>query len=250
MDSLKDILLDIKAFFYGGIRNLPFSIAGTFLLIGLGTANYAILFFLLGYLLLTPCFTNLFNFFGNLLPSDMLDPYKSQLTDNCHVISSSSTFYNKNKEPESVLFNPWTTMIASFFGYIINNAFHLYTRDGESDSITVGYSSYDGKNPDDNKKPTPNKVNKTSQRKNQSIMAIISILFSLIIVIVYRLYSECEKWISLIFGTVFFFFFGFTWYYLLSLVGQDRLSDLFGIANRLLPPSAIRNDPVACIPIF
>jgi hypothetical protein len=27
------------------------------------------------------------------------------------------------------------------------------------------------------------------------------------------------------------------------------LSDVFGIANRLLPPSAITNAPIACVPI-
>jgi len=41
---------------------------------------------------------------------------------------------------------------------------------------------------------------------------------------------------------------GYYWYSMLSGIGQDRLSDLFGIANRLLPPSAITNGPVACIP--
>jgi hypothetical protein len=42
---------------------------------------------------------------------------------------------------------------------------------------------------------------------------------------------------------------GVSWYKLLSMTGQDRLSDLFGIANRLLPPTAVANGPIACIPI-
>jgi hypothetical protein len=45
-----------------------------------------------------------------------------------------------------------------------------------------------------------------------------------------------------------FFTLGYSWYLLLSSVGEDRLSDLFGIANRLLPPAAIQNKPIACIP--
>jgi fumarylacetoacetase len=30
---------------------------------------------------------------------------------------------------------------------------------------------------------------------------------------------------------------------------RNRLSDIFGIANRLLSPSAIENGPIACVPI-
>ncbi len=42
---------------------------------------------------------------------------------------------------------------------------------------------------------------------------------------------------------------GYGWFKLLSSVGQDRLSDIFGIANRLLAPSALKNGPIACIPV-
>jgi hypothetical protein len=41
---------------------------------------------------------------------------------------------------------------------------------------------------------------------------------------------------------------GVSWYYALSSVGEDRLSDLFGIANRLLLPKVFRNGPIACLP--
>jgi hypothetical protein len=53
----------------------------------------------------------------------------------------------------------------------------------------------------------------------------------------------------MIITTVTFVFLGNGWYKALSKVGEDRLSDLFGIANRLLPPSAINNAPIACIPV-
>jgi hypothetical protein len=35
----------------------------------------------------------------------------------------------------------------------------------------------------------------------------------------------------------------------MSACGKDMLSDLFGIANRLLSPTAIQNKPIACVPI-
>ena len=54
MESLKSIVSDIRVFLYGGIVTLPLTIAGTMMILGLFTANYAILFFLLGFLVLTP----------------------------------------------------------------------------------------------------------------------------------------------------------------------------------------------------
>jgi hypothetical protein len=59
----------------------------------------------------------------------------------------------------------------------------------------------------------------------------------------------CEKWIGALLTAAGFGTAGYYWYDLLSKVGQGRLSDIFGIANRLLAPSAIQNGPIACVPI-
>ena len=61
MDSLKDILSDIKLLFTNGLRLFPLSIASTMLFIGLFTANYAMLFFLVGFLILSPGVVKLIN---------------------------------------------------------------------------------------------------------------------------------------------------------------------------------------------
>ena len=70
----------------------------------------------------------------------------------------------------------------------------------------------------------------------------------------YRFKSGCEAKIGMIpIGMIptmiFFTFLGYMWYKAFSSIAQDKLSDLFGIANRLLPSSAITNAPMACIPI-
>jgi hypothetical protein len=234
--------MDIKTFCYGGIRQLPLSIAGTMILLGFGTANYAIILFLLGYLCIVPLLTSGINLVGTMFleGSDLLStediPSKSTLTTPVPIPA-----------PDRV-FTHWMSMIPFFFGYIINNALHLYTREGVIDSIEIGY---DAKNPNrDVLKESPNIKHKTSQRKNQSVISFICILLGIIVIAVYRGYAQYEKWPALIIGPLLFFFIGYLWYYLLSLVGQDRLSDLFGIANRLLPPSAIQNSPVACVPVL
>jgi hypothetical protein len=68
------------------------------------------------------------------------------------------------------------------------------------------------------------------------------------VVLGFRYKTGCENGFGMAITTVAFGFGGYYWYDLLSQIGQDRLADLFGIANRLLAPGAIRNGPVACIP--
>ena len=53
-DSLKNIISDIRIFLNGGMNSLPMALAGTMLLIGLFTAHYAMLFFLIGFLIIVP----------------------------------------------------------------------------------------------------------------------------------------------------------------------------------------------------
>jgi hypothetical protein len=87
-------------------------------------------------------------------------------------------------------------------------------------------------------------------------IGIIILLFGLIVA--YRYPSTCEPfikhewWLGGIFILLLSAFYiggGVGWYHLLSLVGEDRLSDLFGIANRLLPPGAFQTGPMACLPV-
>ena len=61
MESLKDIISDIRVFMYGGVLTLPLTIAGTLSILGLFTANYAILFCLVGFLILTPITSSILN---------------------------------------------------------------------------------------------------------------------------------------------------------------------------------------------
>ena len=53
-NTLVDVMSDIRNFMYGGMVSLPVTIAGTMLILGLFTGNYAFLFFLLGFLVVTP----------------------------------------------------------------------------------------------------------------------------------------------------------------------------------------------------
>ena len=228
MDTLNDVVSDIRIFLYGGMTTLPLTIAGTMLLLGLFTANYAMMFFLLGYLLLSPLATIILNL---LLPPNTLFP---------DVPSRCQLTYHNQKAADSASGGPltttWMSMVSFFLGYMINNASQLLSRESPDESLLV---TSDG--------ATISK--KILNRKSQALMSLISIVVFSIVVIYFRYSTGCDSFIGIILTLALSGTTGFVWYSILSLIGQDRLSDLFGIANRLLPPSAIQNQPIACMPV-
>ena len=227
MDTLKDVVSDIRIFLYGGMTTLPLTIAGTMLIIGLFTANYAMMFFLLGYLLFSPLFAMFINI---LLPPNTPFP---DVPSRCQLV------YHNQKETGSTsssIATTWMSMVSFFLGYMVNNASQLFSRESPDESLLV---TSDG--------ATINK--KILNRKSQALMSFISIIAFTVIVIYFRYSTGCDSFLGIISTLALSGTAGFAWYYTLSLIGQDRLSDLFGIANRLLPPSAIQDKPIACIPV-
>jgi hypothetical protein len=247
MDSLKDIISDIRIFLYGGILTLPLTIAGTLTILGLFTANYAILFFLLGFLVLTPILSSLLNLgisegtiaLLKAIGQEGINPFRTKSADVCKVVIPFLTLNTNTMKEDTtnVAISSWLAMITFFIGYIFTNALQLYSRESPDTDITVTSTT------------APDISSKIVNRKSQAIISMVSIIVFLLIVLGFRLYSGCEGKISIALTTLIFFYLGNSWYYALSGIGEDRLSDLFGIANRLLPPSAISNAPIACVPI-
>jgi hypothetical protein len=240
MDSLKDIISDIRIFLYGGIRTLPITLAGTLLILGLMTANYAILFFLIGFLIVTPVFASANNLFMDFIVETLeKDWFKTTSADVCKIVIPYTTS-SKNSPtpvPETVFSSIWTAMTIFFTSYVFTNGLELYNRQSADSTIEVVTSDQSDID------------TKVAARTSQAIISMISVVIFAFIVIGFRYYSGCETVGGIFWTTIIFGFLGNVWYSLLSRVGQDRLSDLFGIANRLLPPSAITNQPIACIPI-
>jgi hypothetical protein len=242
MDTLKDVISDIRVFLYGGVVRLPLVLAGTLLIIGLCTANYAILFFLVGFLMVVPLVSAILDFLikGLLafLPDAVTSIFMSSAADICKlVIPFSSSLKNVTEVREEIIvITNWVAMVSFFIGYLLHNALQLYKRDTPNNTITVS----------SNAKDVTDKVN---SRKTQALISIFSILVVGLAVLGLRIYSGCDSVAGMLLTIGGFGVGGYYWYYLLSEVGQDRLSDLFGIANRLLPPSAITNSPIACVPV-
>lgn len=202
------------------------------LLLGLCTANYAILFFLVGFLILIPALVGGVNALASKMQWDFC---KITLNDICHLVIP---FHEDPKgtivaTPEYILITPWMTMMTFFLGYILQNAAVLYTR--ESPEVPIDETM-------------PDVEAKTVTRKTQAIISLVTIAVFIAIVLKYRYDTGCEGALRILGASIVGGLLGVGWYSLLREVGQDRLSDLFGIANRLLPPSALANKPLACLP--
>lgn len=239
-NTLVDIMSDIRNFMYGGMVSLPLTIAGTMLILGLFTANYAFLFFLLGFLVITPLLSNTIDYIFKLVlgPANENSLFKGYVSDICKIYIP----YTTRKEPvgvklEHVSSSTWVAMISFFTGYLFTNGFELYRSYDSEKGVEVPTSEAN------------NIKSKVLNRKSRVLFSMISIIIFFIFAMVYRFKSGCESTIGMIPTISFFTFIGYMWYKAFSSIAQDKLSDLFGIANRLLPSTAITNAPIACIPI-
>ena len=236
MDAIKTtfftLVSDIRYFFYAGFQNLPLSIAGIAIVIGFLTANYGLLFFLFGYLVLLPAGLFLFN----------LLPLKGLITEEaaCFLMPASvfGAEVGRDSGYQSTGIGYWVPMTFFFIGYIMTNAvlMNLYELPPTTDTQEKG--------PDG--KPLSAKPGIDNRKANTyAAMLVISVLAILCIVV--RSMS-CEGPLALLLGILLGGFSGVGWYYALSGIADHRTSDLFGMANRLLIPYALSNQPYACLP--
>jgi hypothetical protein len=234
--TIPTILGDIRSFIVAGHQNFPLAIAGTFLILGLMTANYAMLFILVGFLIITPVLSMILN--GIMDSLTTFFPSISSITqikrnDICDIIIG---FPSTAQSGMKIGFTSiWLSMMSFIMSYILFNAVELL-------NIKTEYPK--------DVTPEDKEVidSKASRRTTQAIISIAMIAILMFIILLMRIRNGCETIVGGvvtigIFGTL-----GFYWYQLLSAVGNNRLSDIFGIANRLMSPDSMLNAPVACLP--
>lgn len=238
--SLATLVADIRAFIYNGITVLPLTVIGTSLILSLMTANYALLFMLFSMIFIVP----LVLFGGNLVldllqvtigaPSSRL--WGASSSDLCDLIPPFPIPHRASSQMSLTFGSYWLAMMSFFFGYVISNAVALLRKETQepvnADDVTKNMVASGAMN-----------------RKTQAITAIIATGILAIIVIIMRIMNtSCEPYILSPIMAVAFASFGSSIYAFLALRGEDRLSDIFGIANRLLSPDAMNNKPYACLP--
>ena len=227
--DLFGIISDIKIFLYAGFQTLPLTMAGTLLILSLFTGNFAIIFFLIGYLIFVPAITTGINILANMV--NMAGP----VDEICNTILSYPSFdTSPTGQTENVLFTHWMGMTVFLFSYLIANAVKLYKL--PPPKVT---------NPSQAMKNSINQ--KTTLRKSQMIICMIMISLVALLFIMIRVNSGCDRWGTAV-AAIVFGLFGWGWFELLSVKNNARLSDIFGIANRLLPPDALADQPMGCFP--
>lgn len=234
--SLLTLFDDIRVFIYGGIRSLPLTIAGFFLIFGIMTANYAMMIFLFAFMLIVPVIayilTKLIDF-TTLSTNKYTGKYfKAGESDLCPLILP---FKDNNLEPvetrEVTAFTTsWLSMMVFFLSYMLTNATFLHNLEPAS-PVTVQSQKL------------------ISNRKSQAMLSIILTVLLSIVVLIYRYSSGCENIVGILSTIIIFGFFGYSWYNVISQLGQNRLSDLFGISNRMLTPQSLYGTGVACFPV-
>jgi len=232
--NLLQIFADIRVFFLGALQNLPLAVAGTLLFLGLMTANYGMLFLVLAMLTVVPATTLALNFAGdllsNLIPMDWFEVTPSELCD--LIIDFAAT----SNRPQVVISTYWSSMTFFFLAYVLTNAVYLYSMPANIPKDAT----------DELKQELQSKV---SLRNSQAILCSIVVLLFAIMLVLYRLNNGCESILSLLISIAVFSSIGVGWYSFLSSIGNNRLSDLFGVANRLLSPQAYGSQPLACLPM-
>jgi hypothetical protein len=88
----------------------------------------------------------------------------------------------------------------------------------------------------------------TSNRKSQAVVSIAIISIIILTILVYRIVKGLDPIIAGLIGTAVLLGIGSGWYKLLASQTEGRLSDVFGIANRILKPMAMQDEPLACLP--
>jgi hypothetical protein len=234
--NLFTIASDIKYFLLSGYQALPFVIGGTFSILGLYTAQLAMLFFLVGYLFIIPLLTLILNFGANIvIPSTWKQKDVPWLLSSDNDICNMLSIPNEpGQETMKTILTPWLSMVTFFLGYIGMNAYSILQKPVEyplkADAAT--------------KKATDNKA--MLRRSQATVGLIVTAVLAVFILIMRTFVTGCDSIVGgiLSLGSIVL---GASWYVILSLGNDDRLSDLFGIANRLMTTSALNDAPYACL---
>lgn len=242
--SIASVVGDIRAFLFAGFQTFPFTMAGTMLILGLMTANYAMLFFLVGFLIGVPLLVLGFNavmeFIGTSLvgstnPVDSMSWFKATNADICRLVIPFGP--TKRGEPTTDPATYWTAMTAFFIGYVLTNATMIY---GIETIVPPGATESEKARIEAGSK----------MRRSQAVVAMVATAAIALIFFGTRLFrTGCESTLGMILTVGIFGSLGAGWYAALATAAGGRVADIFGIANRILAPQALVNQPVACLPV-
>ncbi len=222
--SLESFIVKSREFLLHGFRILPIVIASFALVIGLSQASMAFFFLFLGVGLIVPIVNMILNPIVGWLGSLGLPEYLYKIKGTNYGCPIFGEFANQG-DTVSV----WLATLVFFVTYFFINAYNLYNR--PADPSAPDY--------------------KVDARQTQALMAMAIILLFGIAMLFYRFFltQGCESPIGMPVALLVFVPLAYYWYQYLVKCSGDRLTDLFGVANRIMvqPPNA--SPGAVCMPI-
>lgn len=238
--GLLTYIADIRSFLWGGYQTLPLTIAGALFILGTMTANWAALFFLIGYLIVVPLLVSLTNMAGEaILPESVVSSFRVNANDLCGLVTGAGAGAGT---ADVVIFDKWLAMIAFLVGYLLTNAIELYKAAPKlaPNATTEEKAAAEAA---------------AAPRKSRAILSMFTIVIVAVVILALRLIKTggcvadgAAGVVSVLATLGVFASLGGSWFLMIGGTNQNMLSDLFGIANRLLTPAAMESSPVACLP--
>lgn len=222
--TFPSLILGMKQFFLNGFRAFPLVLGITAFILAFFQTNIAFILLFVAIAFAVPLSTTLLNtVLEFIITKTSIPPHLWQIpvTSACTIVSSAGA-------PTGIFSLPtfWLSSVVFFFSYLAINGISLYNRANES---TADES-------------------KVSARKMQALMGtILAIITGIAFVILRVTVSGCESVIGIVTALLTMIPLAYGWYRLAAACGADRLVDLFGIANGLLPMSATSSTPYVCV---
>jgi len=206
----------------GSFRALPVLLFGWALFVGSTTGNIGLLVLALGHATVAPLATWILHLLASLTGDWGKANLTVPATTTCNILPGSAAIPG-----DRVYSIPsyWLAHVAFFFGFLISNA------------VFVGNMPAAESAPAD----------KVERRKSQAeLVKYLSIGIFLAFLVIRMGVMKCETWPGLILGTLVFYFIGQGWFEFAKACSA-RDSDVFGIVQGILPPSATEEPPMTCV---
>ncbi len=216
-------VVKIREFIVHGFRILPIVLGSFAFILGVGQGNMAFFFLFLGIALVVPIVNlaanSIFGMAFSRLPETLYKIKGAPTPGGCAVFGE---FANKGD-----ITSYWLSTLVFFVTYLFINAYNLYNRPAS--------------------KSAP--AHKVDARETQAAMAMAIILIFGIGMLLYRfLATGCETPLGLPVALVVFIPAAYYWYNVLVSCSGDRLTDLFGVVNRIMAEPANARAGAVCMP--
>jgi hypothetical protein len=212
----------IRGFLERSFLSLPILIFGWALFVGSTTGNIGLLVLSLGHATVAPLATWILHTLASFLPASMQPYMQVPASSTCNILSGG--FVDEGSTVYSIP-SYWLAHIAFFFGFLLSNAAEILNMPAAENAP----------------------ADKVERRKSQAQLVLgLSVALFILFVGVRVFKVGCETIPGVVLGIPIFYSIGYGWYKL-ARECSARDSDVFGIVQGILPPSASDPPPMTCV---